>query len=64
MAETTKGGPTVFVVDDDPDVRASIALLMKSVRLPARTFAGADEFLAAWRMNRPAASSSTSGCLG
>lgn len=47
---------TVFVVDDDPDVRSSIALIMKSVRLPARTFAGAGEFLAAWRPDEP-------GCL-
>lgn len=47
------GGPTVWVVDDDEDVRASIALLMRSVRLATRTFAGADEFLAAWRPEEP-----------
>lgn len=45
----TKTAPVVHVVDDDPDIRASIALLMKSVRLPSRTHAGAGEFLAAWR---------------
>ena len=39
---------TVFVVDDDPDIRAAVALLMKSVKLPVRTFAGADEFLSKW----------------
>lgn len=48
--------PTVFVVDDDEDIRSSIALLMKSVRLTARAFAGADEFLEAWRPEEP-------GCL-
>jgi two-component system, LuxR family, response regulator FixJ len=40
--------PTVFVVDDDADIRAAVALLMKSVKLPVRTFAGADEFLSKW----------------
>lgn len=49
-------GPTVWVVDDDDDIRSSIALLMRSVRLASRTFAGAEEFLAAWRPEEP-------GCL-
>lgn len=53
MALKPKAAPTVHVVDDDPDIRSSIALLMKSVRLPARTWAGADEFLAAWRPEEP-----------
>lgn len=48
--------PTVFVVDDDADLRASIALLMRSVRLPVRSYAGADEFLADWKAEHP-------GCL-
>jgi FixJ family two-component response regulator len=48
--------PTVWVVDDDADIRSSIALLMRSVRLAASTFAGADEFLSAWRPGDP-------GCL-
>ena len=56
MPHRPKDAPTVHVVDDDPDIRSSIALLMKSVRLTARTWAGADEFLAAWRPEEP-------GCL-
>ena len=56
MTQRTKGAPTVHVVDDDPDIRTSIALLMKSVRLAARTWAGADDFLASWRPEEP-------GCL-
>ncbi len=40
---------TVFIVDDDAAVRDGLSLLMKSVALPARFFAGADEFLREWR---------------
>jgi FixJ family two-component response regulator len=36
---------TVYVVDDDPSVRAGLARLLKSVGLPAKTFASALEFL-------------------
>jgi FixJ family two-component response regulator len=36
---------TVHVVDDDPSVRAGLARLLKSVGLPAKTFASALEFL-------------------
>jgi FixJ family two-component response regulator len=56
MARKEGKSPVVHVVDDDADIRASIALLLKSVRLAARTHAGADEFLAAWRPEEP-------GCL-
>ncbi len=48
MNARANGSPTVFVVDDDPDIRAAVALLMKSVKLPVRTFAGAGEFLSKW----------------
>jgi FixJ family two-component response regulator len=37
---------TVLVVDDDPDVRASIARLLRSVGVNARVFASIAEFLA------------------
>jgi FixJ family two-component response regulator len=36
---------TVYVVDDDPSVRAGLARLLKSVGLPAKTFASALAFL-------------------
>jgi FixJ family two-component response regulator len=36
---------TVYIVDDDPSVRAGLARLLKSVGLPAKTFASAMEFL-------------------
>ena len=39
--------PTVFVVDDDEDMRDSIQWLMESVGLPAQTFPVAGEFLQA-----------------
>jgi len=45
--------PTVFIVDDDNGVRSSIRVLMKSVGLPATTFASAKEFLAAYDTNQP-----------
>ncbi len=37
--------PTVFIVDDDPHVRASIQGLLKSVGLRSEGFAGPEEFL-------------------
>jgi two-component system, LuxR family, response regulator FixJ len=47
---------TVFVVGDDHALRESLAWLLESVRLPARTFASAQEFLRAFDKNQP-------GCL-
>ena len=43
---------TVFVVDDDRAVRESLALLVQSVGLEVETFAGAGEFLDAYRPDR------------
>jgi FixJ family two-component response regulator len=48
--------PTVFVVDDDDDVRVSIAQLLRSAGLRAETFATAQEFLGRERGDGP-------GCL-
>jgi FixJ family two-component response regulator len=45
--------PTVFVVDDDDDVRASIAGLLKSAGLRAETFGTAQEFLGRERGEGP-----------
>jgi len=48
--------PTVFVVDDEPSVRDSLRLLLKSVGLPTQLMASAAEFLAAYKADHP-------GCL-
>lgn len=48
--------PTVFIVDDDPDMRESLEFLLKSLGIVTRTFASAGEFLAAFQMWQP-------GCL-
>jgi FixJ family two-component response regulator len=40
-----EGAPTVFVVDDDAGVRASIQGLLKSARLRCSSFGTAEEFL-------------------
>jgi len=48
--------PTVFVVDDDEAVRASIVLLFKSQEIEVEAYATAEEFLETYRANRP-------GCL-
>ena len=56
MARSGLQSPTVFVIDDDDDVRASIAGLLKSVGLPAETFTSAEEFLSRERSDGP-------GCL-
>jgi len=47
---------TVFVVDDDEEVRDSMKRLMNSVGLKVETFASAEEFLAQFDSARP-------GCL-
>ncbi len=41
----TTGKPTVFVVDDDPDMRESLHDLISSVRLPVKVYGSATEFL-------------------
>jgi two-component system response regulator FixJ len=48
--------PTVFVVDDDAEVRRSLSLLARSVDLNVETFASAQEFLDSYDPGRP-------GCL-
>ena len=48
--------PTVFVVDDEPDVRAAVRLLLRSVGHAVETFDSADAFLEGCDPRR-------SGCL-
>jgi two-component system response regulator FixJ len=43
-----KSEPTVFVVDDDPALRDSLACLMESVGLPVETHASAQDFLSSF----------------
>jgi FixJ family two-component response regulator len=47
------GVPTVFIIDDDANVRASIAGLLKSVGLRSETFGTAQEFLSKTRSDGP-----------
>src|SRR6202140_3557571 len=46
-------GPTVFVVDDDAGVRASIQGLLKSAKLACASFGTAEEFLRSKRPDVP-----------
>lgn len=48
--------PTVFVVDDDEDMRNSLKWLIESVNLSVEAFASAEHFLTAYHPDRP-------GCL-
>src|SRR5712672_1838978 len=50
---TPAGAPTVFVVDDDAGVRASIQGLLKSVDLRSECFGTAQEFLRSKRADGP-----------
>jgi FixJ family two-component response regulator len=50
---TPAGAPTVFVIDDDAAVRASIQGLLKSVGLRSETFGTAQEFLGRKRPDGP-----------
>jgi FixJ family two-component response regulator len=56
MAQPDSRSPTVFVIDDNAEVRASIAGLLKLVGLRAETFESAQEFLSRERWDGP-------GCL-
>lgn len=56
MAQSAASSPTVFIIDDNDDVRASIESLLESVGLHAETFSSAEEFLSRERSNQP-------GCL-
>ena len=53
MAQSGAQSTTVFVIDDDADVRASIAGLLKSAGLRAETFTSAQEFLSRERPDGP-----------
>ena len=55
-ADPVSEEPVVFVVDDDPALRDSIALLVRAEGLAARTFDSARSFLDAWDRSEP-------GCL-
>jgi FixJ family two-component response regulator len=50
---TAQDAPTVFVIDDDADIRASIGGLLKSVGLRSESFATAQEFLRRKRSDGP-----------
>jgi FixJ family two-component response regulator len=50
---TSAASPTVFVVDDDAGIRASIAGLLKSVGLRSECFGTAQEFLSSQRPEAP-----------
>ena len=50
---TPADAPTVFVVDDDPAVRASIQGLLKSASLRSESFGTAEEFLHSRRPDGP-----------
>lgn len=46
--------PIVYIVDDDKDLRTSLAWLLESVSVQAQCFAGADEFLSQYDPQQPA----------
>src|SRR5262249_36844124 len=45
---------TIFVIDDDPDVRASIGRLLRSLGIDVRLFASIPDFLKSDESNGPA----------
>jgi FixJ family two-component response regulator len=55
-AEMIQSQQTVFIVDDDDDVRDALSLLMKSIGLPSKGYASAWSFLQDFDGDRP-------GCL-
>ncbi|MGH8430896.1 MAG: response regulator transcription factor, partial [Solimonas sp.] len=51
---TEPSKPLVYIVDDDQDLRTSLAWLLDSVNIASQCFAGADEFLRHYDPKRPA----------
>lgn len=56
MAQDKDPSPTVYVVDDDPEVLESVRWLLDSVDVPTRTFDDPEAFVEAFAPDRP-------GCL-
>lgn len=54
--DSTQRNKTVFIVDDDPDVRRTISLLVRSVDLHSESYGSANEFLERFDPEKP-------GCL-
>jgi FixJ family two-component response regulator len=50
---TSAGAATVYVIDDDADVRVSVEALLRSVGLPCESFASPREFLGRPRADGP-----------
>jgi len=50
---STQDVPTVFIVDDDRDVRESLQELLESVGLDSKSFGTAQEFLSSTRSDSP-----------
>ena len=50
---STQDVPTVFIVDDDRDVRESLQELLESVGLPSKSFGTVQEFLSSPRSDGP-----------
>ena len=48
-----EANPTVLVIDDDPEVRDALGLLLRSIGLDVRLFASVTEFLKSERPNGP-----------
>ena len=51
--------PTVLVIDDDPDLRASVGRLLRSVGLETQLFASISDFLKSDPPDGPTCRSST-----
>lgn len=49
----TESSPTVLVIEDDPEVRDALGLLLRSVGLDVRLFASVPEFVKSERPNGP-----------
>jgi RNA polymerase sigma factor (sigma-70 family) len=53
IPSSAKLRPTVFVVDDEPEIRRSLRWLIESVGLPVETYESGQEFLAQVDLTRP-----------
>ena len=54
IAHAASRPPTVYLIEDDADLRESLSALLEGSGYLPRGFASAEEFLAKWANERPA----------
>jgi len=51
--QSTGAAPKIFIVDDDPAIRKSLAMMLQAHGMTTAQYASAEEFLAEYNVNQP-----------